>query len=94
MRQLGKWDALDRGKPDGVEANVDAACLPGDLVGVPLDRPLVQRIHLRRLGRPTGGGDFPGNRLNRPEMATAQEDRCPFPPECLRHGTTDRSPAP
>jgi hypothetical protein len=93
-RQLGKRHALDRGKSDGVEADVDAACLLGDLVGVPLDRRLVQRIHLCRLGRPTGHGDLPGHGLHRPEVATTQKDPCPFAPERLRHGTTDRSARP
>ena len=59
---------------DHVEGDVDAAGIRRHGVGVPVDRVLVERVNLGRLGRSARGSDLLGHRVERRGRAAGQKD--------------------
>jgi hypothetical protein len=76
-----------------VHADVDAAGLGGDGVGVDVDRPLVGGVDLGRLGRPAGATDVGGDLLQAGPGAAGQEHPRPLAGEGPGHRTPDRPAA-
>jgi hypothetical protein len=79
---------------DQVEGDVDAAGSGRHLVRVLVDRLLVERVELGRLGRSPGGPDLVGHRLEARARAAGQEHPGALAAERASDGAADRSGAP
>jgi hypothetical protein len=76
---------------DGVEGDVDPAGVPGDGVGVLLDRGAIGRVELGDLDPSLGFGDAGCDLLERPAGASDQVDRRAFGGKRAGDRRADRS---
>jgi hypothetical protein len=60
-RELREQGRLVVRKAHGIEGDIDAAGSRGHRIGVPVDRPLIERVNLRGLRPSACGGDVRGN---------------------------------
>jgi hypothetical protein len=73
-RHLGERHPVSVRVGDQVEGDVDATGIRRHSGGVLIDRVLVERVELRRLGRSPRGTDLLGDHLELRRCATGEED--------------------
>jgi hypothetical protein len=92
-RHLGERDLVRVRVGDQVEGDVDVTGIRRHGGGVLIDRVLVERVDLRRVGRSPRGANLPGDRLELRRCAAGEEDPGALAGERAGNGAADR-PAP